>query len=81
MHTAMTRSFVGVRILGYEFNMVGIEEGVNIGRDPLAFDPVQMRAAFDAGRALAKQPDPWKKRLPPDPDVPTWTDQLIQKAF
>ena len=48
-------------MLGYSFNMVGIPDDVNVGNDPLAFDPVQMRAAFDAGRALGAQDNPWQK--------------------
>jgi hypothetical protein len=54
MSTALTRSYVGARVLGYHFKMVAIPDSVEIGKDPLAFDPKQMRAAFDAGRALGE---------------------------
>ena len=46
MLTAMTRSYFGAKVLGYNFKMVAIPDDVNIGNDPLAFDPKQMRAAF-----------------------------------
>ena len=59
MQTAMMRTYLGSRALGYHFKYVGIESQVEIGKDPLAFDPDQMRAAFDAGYALGKQPSPW----------------------
>jgi predicted acylesterase/phospholipase RssA len=81
MHTNLTRSYVGVRLLGYNFKIVGISEGVDIGKDPLAFDPGQMQAAFDAGRALAKQPDPWATTPPPVGDLPAWAMEAIQKAL
>ena len=79
MQTALTRSYFGTKVLGYSFKMVGIPDGVNIGNDPLAFDPTQMRAAFDAGRALAMQPDPWKSAPPNSGDLPPWAfKELIQ---
>ena len=79
MQTALTRSFFGTRILGYSFKMVGIPDGVDVGNDVLAFDPTQMRAAFDAGRALAMQPDPWKSAPPNSGDLPPWAfKELIQ---
>ena len=79
MQTALTRSYFGTRVLGYSFKMVGIPGEVNVGNDVLAFDQTQMRAAFDAGCALAKQPDPWKS-LPPDSgDIPSWAfKELVQ---
>jgi hypothetical protein len=72
MQTAVTRSYFGTRVLGYSFNMVGIPEGVNVGDDVLAFDPVQMRAAFDAGRALAEQENPWQDVPTNSGDIPPW---------
>ena len=72
MQTALTRSYFGTRILGYSFNMVGIPDDVNVGNDPLAFDPVQMRAAFDAGRALGAQDNPWRSTPPNSGDIPSW---------
>ena len=56
MQTALTRSYFGAKFLGYNFKVVSIPDSVNVGKDPLAFDPKTMRAAFDAGRTLAKQP-------------------------
>jgi predicted acylesterase/phospholipase RssA len=72
MQTALTRSFFGARLLGYNFKMVGIPDAVTIGNDPLAFDPAQMRAAFDAGRALGSQDNPWQDRPSNSGDLPTW---------
>jgi hypothetical protein len=72
MQTALTRSFLGSRVLGYKFNMVGIPDDVNLGNDPLAFDPVQMRAAFDSGRALGAQDNPWRETPPNAGDLPPW---------
>ncbi len=77
MLTAMTRSYFGAKFLGYNFKMVAIPDNVNVGKDPLAFDPKQMRAAFDAGRALAKQPDHWLTVPPNLGDIPNWAfDQI-----
>jgi hypothetical protein len=77
MQTALTRSYFGARVLGYSFNMVGIPDDVEIGNDVLAFDPTQMRAAFDAGRALAMQPDPWKSTPPNSGDIPSWAFEAL----
>ena len=78
MQTAMTRSFVGAKILGYDFKYVGIEESVGIGKDPLAFAPDEMRAAFDFGRSLGEQPDPWIKQPPLGDDLPSWAAEIIK---
>ena len=72
MQTAVTRSYFGTKMLGYSFNMVGIPDDVNVGKDPLAFDPVQMRAAFDAGRAVAAQDNPWQSTPTNSGDIPSW---------
>ena len=72
MQTALTRSYIGTRVLGYSFNMVGIPDDVDVGNDPLAFDPGQMRAAFDAGRALGAQENPWQTTPVNSGDIPAW---------
>jgi hypothetical protein len=81
MQTALTRSYFGANFLGYDFKMVAIPDEVEIGKDPLAFDPTQMRAAFDAGRELAKQPDPWMREPPDAGDIPPWAMDAINDAL
>ncbi len=80
MQTALTRSYFGTKFLGYTFNMVAIPDDVEIGKDPLAFDPKQMRAAFDKGRALAMQPDSWSTAPPNVGDIPSWALEAIKLA-
>jgi hypothetical protein len=81
MQTALTRSYFGSQFLGYSFNMVAIPDDVKIGKDPLAFDPKQMRAAFDAGRALAIRPAPWSKAPPNVGDIPSWAWDAIKEKM
>jgi hypothetical protein len=81
MQTALMRSYFGTKFLGYTFNMVDIPDEVEIGNDPLAFDPEQMRAAFDAGHALAQQPDPWLNEPPNVGDIPTWAMDSIKANY
>ena len=81
MQTALTRSYFGAQFLGYSFKMVAIPDDVEIGKDPLAFDPNQMRAAFDAGRALAMQPDPWSSAPPNLGDIPSWALEAIEDRY
>jgi hypothetical protein len=78
MLTAMTRSYLGAKLLGYNFRIVAIPDNVDVGDDPLAFDPKQMRAAFDAGRALGKQPDHWSTVPPNFGDIPTWVFEQVK---
>ena len=77
MQTALTRSYFGTRLLGYTFNMAGIPDDVNVGNDPLAFDPVQMRAAFDAGRILGAQDNPWQTTPTNSGDIPAWALKAV----
>ena len=81
MQTALTRSYFGARLLGYNFNLVAIPDDVEVGNDPLAFDPKQMRAAFDAGRSLGKQPDPWSSAPPNLGDIPSWALEKIEENY
>lgn len=78
MQTALSRTYFGTRFLGYSFNMVAIPDDVGIGKDPLAFDPKQMRAAFDAGRALAMKPAPWSNAPPTVGDIPPWAWKAME---
>ncbi len=72
MQTALIRSYFGAKVLGYSYKMIGIPDDVKIGNDVLAFDPTQMRAAFDSGRALATQADPWHSTPSNSGDIPSW---------
>ncbi len=81
MQFVLTRSYFAARFQGYNFKMVAIPHDVAIGRDPLAFDPKQMRAAFDAGRALAKQPNPWSTDPPNLGDLPDWAIKAMQEVY
>ncbi|MTW22569.1 patatin-like phospholipase family protein [Allochromatium palmeri] len=72
MQTALTRSYFGTKLLGYSYRMVAIPNNVDIGNDVLAFEPTEMRAGFDAGRALAKKSDPWLSAPPKSGDIPSW---------
>ena len=77
MQTALTRSYFGTQVLGYSYKMVGIPDDVKIGNDVLAFDPIEMRAAFDAGRALARRADPWISTPPNSGDIPPWAFEAM----
>ncbi len=77
MQTALTRSYFGAKVLGYNFNMVGIPGSVKIGNDPLAFNPAEMRAAFDAGRTLGAEDNPWQSKPTNSGDIPVWALDLM----
>jgi hypothetical protein len=81
MQATLAQSYFGARFLGYNFNLVAIPKDVTIGKDPLAFDPKQMRAVFDAGRALAKHPDPWSHVPPNLGDRPDWALEAMQELY
>ena len=80
MQTALMRSYFGARVLGYNFRLIAIPDEVEIGHDPLAFDPEQMRAAFEAGRALANQSDPWDRKPPDVGEVPPWVMEMMEDS-
>jgi predicted acylesterase/phospholipase RssA len=81
MQTALTRSYFGAQLLGYKFNLVSIPDELDIGHDPLAFDPKQMRTAFDAGRAMAKQEQPWSNSPDNVGDIPAWALEAIEERY
>ena len=77
MEYVLLRAFVSARSHGYNFNLVEIPAEVDVGKNALAFDPKQMRAAFDAGLALGKQPDPWKHAPPNLGGTSTWVMDMF----
>ncbi len=81
MQTALMRSYFGTKFMDYTFKMVAIPDNAKIGKDPLAFDPNQMRAAFDAGHALAMQPEPWSSAPPSLGDIPAWALEAIKERY
>ncbi|MBL9088584.1 MAG: patatin-like phospholipase family protein [Planctomycetia bacterium] len=51
---------------GHAFRYVGIPERMRPeADDPFAFDPVRMRALYDAGVALGRDPSAWASQPPP----------------
>lgn len=81
MQTALARSYFGAKILGYTFNLVAIPDDVDVGHDPLAFKPEQMRAAFDAGLKKAKQEQPWLHSPDNVGDIPPWAWKAIEDQY
>jgi len=80
MEALLVRAYVGARAHDYLFKMVSIPEDADIGRNALAFDPEQMRAGFEAGYELGKQPDPWSTAPPFVKDLPEWALDLISPS-
>jgi len=72
MDSLLLRTYFAARARGYRFNLVAIPDDVDAGEDPLAFDPAQMQASFEAGYELGRRSDPWEKRPPIIGDMPGW---------
>lgn len=71
----MLRSFIAARAHGYHFRLLEIPGDADIGSNPLAFDPQQMRVGFDTGYALGRDPSSWSHEPHVGGDVPRWSYQ------
>ncbi len=82
MESVLIRAYFAANARGYRYHYLEIPADVDIGTNVLAFDPVQMRAAFDAGRALAlKGEDAWADEPVLLDDYPAWLlDALRERA-
>jgi len=81
MQSILLRAYFGARTHGYRFNMVQIPADVDVGGNPLAFDPEQMRRGFDAGHALGRQqPNSWEHEPPIVGEMPDWALEAIRTA-
>lgn len=78
MEAIVLRAYFATVARGYKFNYVEIPEDIDVGHNMLAFDPKQMRTGFDAGRAMAKQPNPWSNAPPILGDFPPWALKAIR---
>ncbi|WP_371195274.1 patatin-like phospholipase family protein [Glaciecola sp. SC05] len=72
VESVLLRSYYSAKAHGYQFNMVDIPDDVPVGKNPLAFDKVEMKAAFDAGVAAANESQPWQHTPPNMGDYPDW---------
>ncbi len=81
MVAMLLRAYVATRLQGYYFNLVQIPDDADVGQNTLAFDPKQMQAGFDAGRALAQQPSPWRHVPGHAGDVPDWALEVLGKSI
>ena len=79
MESALLRSYFATVSWGYRFHYVEIPAGIDIGNDMLAFDQKQMRAAYDAGRALGLKPTSWSTEPALLTDMPPWALEEIRR--
>jgi predicted acylesterase/phospholipase RssA len=77
MQTTLVLAYAGARVHGYRFNLVALPDAVPISGNPLAFDRVEMRRVFDAGRRLGRSPDPWLDRPPASDQLGPWVIGLF----
>jgi hypothetical protein len=77
----LMRSYVATQVHGYEFHTIEVPGGVDIGSNPLAFDPQQMRAGFDAGYRLGKDPGAWSDVPPLLGDMPEWMIDVVRERL
>ena len=77
MDTPLLRSYIATRAHGYAFQKVAVPEDADVGDNPLAFDPQQMRVAFDLGHRLGQSADPWSTAPPLVEYVPGWALDLL----
>jgi hypothetical protein len=77
METLLLRSYFAAHARGYRFKLVAIPDAPDIGHNALAFDHQQMQVCFDAGYALARQPDPWLTQPRALDDIPGWAFELM----
>lgn len=73
----LLRSYFSAKSHGYNFNLVDIPDTVKIGENPLAFNPDEMKAAFDAGVQAAEKENMWQTSPPNMGDYPNWELNLI----
>lgn len=77
----LLRAYFSAMVHGYRFHMVSLPDDVHVGANSLAFDQGQMRAGFEAGYELGKQPNPWSNQPPLLGDIPEWGLELIKQKL
>jgi predicted acylesterase/phospholipase RssA len=68
----MLRAYIGANSHGYLFRLADIPNDADTGNNPLAFDPAEMQAGFDAGYELGRHPGRWLDAPRNVGDVPLW---------
>jgi hypothetical protein len=76
------RSYFATQVHGYRFLTVSVPDDVDIGSNPLAFDPVQMQAGFDAGYDIGRQGiSEWSDVPLILGDFPRWELDMIKQGL
>lgn len=64
LYKTVYQSYVVVRQSHANFNLAYIPDSVSETKNPLEFDPAEMRALFEEGRTAARTPGFWKNEPP-----------------
>lgn len=64
LYKTVYQSYVVVRNSHAKFRLGYVPDSVPETKNPLEFDPAEMRALFDAGREAVRAPDFWKSEPP-----------------
>ena len=76
------RSYFATEVHRYRFHTISVPDDVDVGTNPLAFDPVQMRAGFDAGYDLGRRGAPaWSDKPRILGDFPPWALDIIRDGL
>jgi predicted acylesterase/phospholipase RssA len=77
VEAVLLRAYFSAKSHGYSFNMVDIPDTAEVGENPLAFKPDEMKAAFDAGVKAANKDTIWQTTPPNMGDYPNWELSLM----
>ena len=77
----LLRSYFVTRLQHLDYNVAYVPQDLDISEDVLAFDPDEMRSMYEAGRQLAKSPEPWRKKPYTTGEVAPWLMEEVSRRL
>ena len=79
METTVLRAYAVALVHDYAFRLMQIPDDLVLSGDALAFSRDDMRALYDAGRALGRDPDSWQRAPQPGQTIGAATIKALER--
>jgi hypothetical protein len=79
MEETLLRAYALAQTHGYQFKLMRIPHNVRFGSDAFDFDPDMMKALFEKGRDLGRNPSSWVAAPSPGQNASPWLINLLSE--
>jgi hypothetical protein len=79
MEATLLGAYVAAQANGYQFKLMNIPASVELGPNSFDFDPEVMKALFEKGREIGRNPSSWVAAPSPGQNASPWLINLLSE--